>query len=118
MIKVILTTQSGRYVELLPEHMPLREVFDQFNTGEAVNAVNGVALYEEDMDKPLREFSRNEEVCISFCAELAEGDNSPAEMTVLNPSQARIHEALLRARQALEEAISMLGTSTDMDVPY
>lgn len=118
MIKVILSTQSGRCVELLPEHMPLREVFDQFHAGDAVNAVNGVALYEEDMDRLLREFSRNEEVYISFCAEPAERDNSPAEMTVLSPSEAGIHEALLRAQQALAEAISMLETGKDTGLPF
>lgn len=68
MIKVILETEAGRKVDLLPESMPVREALKvlQADPFSAPSFANGRFLTGEDLESSLRECCESDEVYFSL----------------------------------------------------
>ena len=116
MTKVIMVTAAGRGCELLPDLTPLREAFSRFHTPweGALNTVNGDrCLEEEDMDRTLFEFSRNNEVT------LASFPKPPEEIGAgENDGRAEAVRAVLSAKAALDTALKALGMDPAEELPF
>ncbi len=67
MIKVIITTIEGRKTDLFPEHLSVRNAFEELDVDYtiSINAINGSYLHEEDMDKALHTYERDSVVHLS-----------------------------------------------------
>ena len=123
MIKVILNAPEGQEIRLIPEQTTVREVLGQFHADceGRVFAANGSFLQAEDMDRKLVEIVRDDEVRITSVPNPVEVKIEPfgCSMKKLSSEEAKVYEALIKARAALDEAIDMLGTPVkDDELPF
>ena len=112
MIRVTVETAMNQQMDLLPVNMQMRDVLGHFHLAGAVNSVNGAILEEEDLDRYLREFSENAEVCILSCPKTEEESEAVflAEPFISVDPERQEQQAMEKVRDLLREALAILGT--------
>ena len=119
MVKVILELPSGRESRLIPEHTPLRKALEQFHMirKDAAYMVNGSYLNEEDLDRDLVQLGAGDEVCIIPTPKLPDEpvECPPYSRREFRGPGAGVYQALVQAREAIEQAILFMGTPADDD---
>ena len=123
MIRVTVESQLNRQIDLLPEHMTMSDVLGHFHLAAAVNSVEGAILKEEDLDRCLREFSENSDVCIISCSKSAEefGEVSLAVPDETGDQGKKKQLAAEKVRKLLAEALTILDTvlkPSEEDLPF
>ncbi len=120
MVKVILETASDRRVEIFPEHIPVREALDELHADCESNAyaTNGVRLDEEDLEKDLVHFSKEDVVRIFPVPKSApkfvdEPENMPERAGFVTPGEMEAYAALSRIKEVVDQVMSGLGAHVE-----
>ena len=120
MVKVILETASRRLVDLFPEHVSLREALDQLREDCDISAyaVSGVRLDEEDLEKDLVHFSKEDEVRIIAVSKSApkcvdEPEEMPERAGFVTPSEMEAYAALSRIKEVVDQVMRGLGAHVE-----
>lgn len=120
MVKVILETASRRQVDLFPEHIPVREVLDELHADceSTVYATNGVRLDEEDLEKDLVHFSKEDEVRIITVSKSApkfvDGpEDIPERAGFVTLGEMEAYAALGRIKEVVDQVMSGLGAHVE-----
>ena len=110
MLKINLLSTTGKETVLLPEEYTLRQALEQVETYMPgfIVAVNGARVEADDLDRHLRELSDGPEMCIKAFPDREAKETAPvpdAAPIPANGGLGTIKAALLKAKEALEEAI-------------
>lgn len=110
MLKVNLWSEKGKETALVPEYYTVEKVLDHFQVcSVGLNiSVNGIRLGAGGFDRELRELSDGAEVCIEVFPDKGAKETDPVPAPIPAPmcrGLSGIKAALLKAKEALEEAI-------------
>ena len=120
MVKVILETASRRLVDLFPEHISVREALNQLREDCDISAyaTNGVRLDEEDLEKDLVHFSKEDEVRIITVSKSApkfvDGpEDIPERAGFVTLGEMEAYAALGRIKEVVDQVMSGLGAHVE-----
>ncbi len=120
MVKVILETASRRLVDLFPEHISVREVLDELHADceSTVYATNGVRLDEEDLEKDLVHFCKEDEVRICAVPKTApkfvdDPEDTTEKANFVTPGEMEAYAALGRIKEVVDQVMSELGAHVE-----
>ncbi len=120
MVRVVLETPAGRQVDILPEHISVREALDELHADceSTVYATNGVRLDEEDLEKDLVHFSKGDEVRIFPVPKTApkfvdDPEDTPERINFITPGEMEAYAALSRIKEVVDQVMSGLGAHVE-----